>query len=346
MTSVLRSAKNALFAGAQLSGASALLRDSNWRQRRLLVVCYHGVSLTNEHEWSDLYVSQEHLRRRMHWLRKNRYAILPLADALDRLAAGTLPHRAVAVTFDDGAADFYTRAYPVLKEFDVPTMLYQTTWYVDREQPVFNTMSSFLFWHARGRSVHVPWRAEPSHIPQSVSSAEFRALHREAREQVLQSGLDAGAQMELLAKIARACGVNFQSLLSRRQLFLMSSDELRLLDPSLVDIQLHTHRHRTPESRQLYIRELKDNEQALVRILQRPLRLRHFCYPSGVYRPEHGTWLREEGIASATTCDPSIATKASDVMFLPRFIDTMGTPDPVFEAFASGIASLARRQQR
>ena len=30
------------------------VRDSKWRQHRLLILCYHSVSMDDEHEWSGI----------------------------------------------------------------------------------------------------------------------------------------------------------------------------------------------------------------------------------------------------------------------------------------------------
>lgn len=49
-----------------------------------------------------------------------RRSILRLGEALERPETQELPPRSVAVTFDDGAYDFYRQAYPLLKKYGVP----------------------------------------------------------------------------------------------------------------------------------------------------------------------------------------------------------------------------------
>src|SRR6266581_3912669 len=33
------------------TGVFRLLRESEWRRQRLLILCYHGISLEDEHQW-------------------------------------------------------------------------------------------------------------------------------------------------------------------------------------------------------------------------------------------------------------------------------------------------------
>jgi peptidoglycan/xylan/chitin deacetylase (PgdA/CDA1 family) len=63
--------------------------------------------------------------------------VLPLDEAVARLDAGTLPDRAVALTFDDGYASVVEVAWPLLKERGLPATLYAVSGYLgsDRRLP-------------------------------------------------------------------------------------------------------------------------------------------------------------------------------------------------------------------
>ena len=77
---------------------STLALNTGWRRCRLLILCYHGISLEDEHECDPrLYMSPELLRKRFEYLKKVRANVLPLGEAIERLYAGDLPPCAVAL---------------------------------------------------------------------------------------------------------------------------------------------------------------------------------------------------------------------------------------------------------
>src|SRR5437879_13713768 len=95
------------------TGIFRLLRESEWRRQRLLILCYHGISLEDEHQWRPcLYMEPRILGQRLGILRRGDYNVLPLCEALQRLFAQELPPRGVTITFDDGCYDFYKSPYP------------------------------------------------------------------------------------------------------------------------------------------------------------------------------------------------------------------------------------------
>src|SRR2546430_11607714 len=68
------------------TGVFRLLRESEWRRQRLLILCYHGISLEDEHQWRPgLYMEPKTLEQRLRILRTGDYNVLPLGEALQRL---------------------------------------------------------------------------------------------------------------------------------------------------------------------------------------------------------------------------------------------------------------------
>ena len=134
------------------SGAFRVMRESEWRRQRLLILCYHGISLDDEHHWRPfLYMRPEQFDRRLEVLRKGKYTVLPLAEAIERLQRKDLPPRSVVLTFDDGPYDFYKLVVPRLKKYGFSATVYLTTYYSELQRPIFGLICSYMLWKARER---------------------------------------------------------------------------------------------------------------------------------------------------------------------------------------------------
>jgi peptidoglycan/xylan/chitin deacetylase (PgdA/CDA1 family) len=118
----------------------------------------------------------------------------------------------------------------------------------------------------------------------------------------------------------------------------MNGRELQEIARNGIDVQLHTHRHRTPEDEALFRKEIRDNRSTIHSLVDtQPV---HFCYPSGVYRPTFLRWLREESVVSATTCDAGLAERESESLLLPRYIDHQNRTQIEFESWLTGVGDL------
>lgn len=101
-----------------------------WRGR-LAILMYHGVERETPAMpcWHILH--ENTFRRQMRYLRRY-FNVLPLEEALERLEAGTLPDRAVALTFDDGTRNLATCVAPILGDLDLPAAVFLTTGPMER----------------------------------------------------------------------------------------------------------------------------------------------------------------------------------------------------------------------
>src|ERR1700743_3228483 len=134
---MLRKIKRGLLA-SQGMGLGHVVARSSWRQQRLLILCYHGVAMGEEHgSHPEMFIPPETFARRMEILDQTGCRVLPLPEALRLLKTGKLPPRSVAITFDDGWADFRLHAYPVLRRHNFPATVYLTTYYCQLRRPLF-----------------------------------------------------------------------------------------------------------------------------------------------------------------------------------------------------------------
>jgi len=338
---MLKFLKNSTLQTARTLGIFELVARSRWRQQNLVILCYHGLSLKDEHEWDPLFIAPAFFRKRLEHLERCRYRVLPLNDAVGMLREGSLPARSVVITFDDGFHDFHQFGFPMLREFGFPATVYQTTYYSDYPFPIFNLILRYLFWRGSRRQL--------DGAAYGVSGV-FDLASVTGRERALQEFLEFARvrdytpvqKNELAARIAAELGVDYAEIMRLRMLQLMTASQIAEIAAGGIDVQLHTHRHRTPVDENLFVREIRDNRQWLTTELGRPLN--HFCYPSGQYRAEFLPWLRAQNIVSATTCDHGMATRECDPLLLPRLLDSMNLTDNDFEGWLCGVGSLLPRR--
>jgi len=340
---MLKKLKQVTLQSLKSAGVSALVQDSRWRRQRLLILAYHGISMRDEHEWNgSQYISPETLHLRMQQLQRSGSSVLPLGEAVERLYRNDLPDRAVALTFDDGFADFYHRAFPIINDFGYPVTLYLTTFYSYYNRPVFDVMCSYLLWRGRSRTLSArEFSGEDTRVNLATNDAR-EAVLKKIRDFAAQQQLSAEEKDARAAALAAHLGVDYDELLKDRVIHNVTPAEAKELSARGVDVQLHTHRHRTPLDRNLFRREIEDNRQRINEITGK--NPRHFCYPSGVYARRFLPWLDEAGIKSATTCEVGFASRNSNPLLLPRFLDNNTMAPIEFEAWLTGVSlALPRR---
>ncbi|MFN2530931.1 MAG: polysaccharide deacetylase family protein [Pyrinomonadaceae bacterium] len=336
---MLKEIKQTALSLFKASGGFTVAYGSGWRRRRLLILGYHGVAIDDEQQWNpSLYMSLDHFARRLEMIKKAGCAVLPLSEGLRRLYSGDLPEKSVVLTFDDGGHDFFRQAHPLLREFNFPVTLYLTTFHCFYNRPVFNVMCSYLLW--KGRRVTLKLK-DLIHLDQSMPLSDYtsriatlNAFHAFANE----NKLSAEEKEDFNVRLAFKLGVDYDQLLENRILQILTPEEVRSLSSQGVDIQLHTHRHRVPLDRELFIREIEENRHSINAMTGSVAS--HFCYPSGVFAKPFHLWLRESGIRSATTCQANMATTSSDPFLLPRLIDTSYLSEMEFEGWLAGICAL------
>src|SRR6516165_3083829 len=331
--SFVRPMRRLVLRAAELSGLNGVVLSSGWRSKRLLILCWHHVSIDDEHLWKPtLCISPSTFLSRLELLRSTGCNVLPLGEALDGVRSGRLPKRAVALTLDDGESSIFLRAWPMLREFGFPATLYWTTYYSLRPYAVFDPMLSYLLWKGRGNRLQLDdpplnARLESEHDRYSA----FRSIYETAKTR----GWTAAAKEDFLVHLSERLGVDYGDIKKKRILHMISPEEAATMYRQGLDLQLHTHRHRVPHDARQPASELLDNVKIIESVgARRPV---HFCYPSGSYVPELEVWLRGNGVVSAATCEPGLVQRGTNQYFLPRIIDKENFGSVEFKSCLSGV---------
>lgn len=317
------------------AGVFSIVKRSQWRKQRLLILCYHGLSIEDEHEWlPHLFVTPECFRQRLACLRRMNATVLGLDEGLARLRSNSLPETSVVLTFDDGFFDFFQHGVPLLSGFAFPCTVYLTTYYVRHRYPLANLALDYILWKSRKASVRLPEHGLEVETPIN-SYTERQKVVWSILDQAKARNVSTAGKDEIVRSVAEHIGVDYRQFFERRILQLLNPEEVTEVAKKGIDIQLHTHRHRTPVDHDLFVREIQDNRLAIQELTgTNPV---HFCYPSGNYSERFFPWLRECGVQSATTCERGLAVRDTNPLLLPRVLDDTTTDLLRFQSFVSGL---------
>jgi peptidoglycan/xylan/chitin deacetylase (PgdA/CDA1 family) len=307
---------------------------------KLRIVAYHGAELADESRFSpEMFIRPGTFERRLELLRRE-YPVLPLGEAVRRLKDGSLPPCAVAITIDDGFHSTAARAAPLLRAAGLPATVYVTSYYVQRDVPVFRLAMQYCFWKSPARSLDV---GKLGARVEGVLPIGTDAERREVMWELVNYGerhLDEPGRTALLDATAGQLGVDVGPIVRERILHLMTPDEVRATG-AVLDVQLHTHRHRFPDDPLQARAEIEENRRVLAPLVSGPLV--HFCYPSGFWSEALFPVLAAAGIETATTCEGGLNGPDVHPYALSRFFDGEHVTALEFEAELSGAAELLRQ---
>lgn len=93
------------------------------------ILMYHRVKnqAGTTHPYYETNTAPEVFTRHMDFLNGNGYSAVSLEEALQSLSAKEYAANRVVITFDDGSRDFYSVAYPILREFGFVATVFLAT---------------------------------------------------------------------------------------------------------------------------------------------------------------------------------------------------------------------------
>jgi peptidoglycan/xylan/chitin deacetylase (PgdA/CDA1 family) len=104
------------------------------------VLMYHSISEEPETGVRPYYrtaTNPKVFSSHMQYLHEHGYTVVTLHEAVTSLeTAGNIYGKCVVITFDDGLLDFYTNAFPILKKYGFPVLMFVPTGLIDAGRPL------------------------------------------------------------------------------------------------------------------------------------------------------------------------------------------------------------------
>ena len=97
---------------------------------RIPILMYHSIS--NDDPNNTLMIPINMFKEQIEWLNTNGFTAMTMDELLEAMETGRVPKRPVVITFDDGYADNYTNAFPILKDNNMKGTFFIITNVVDK----------------------------------------------------------------------------------------------------------------------------------------------------------------------------------------------------------------------
>ncbi len=304
-------------------------------KKHLRILCYHGFSRDDEHFFAaGLFIRPEIFSQRMQYLADKKYNVITLQQSYILKQQRSFPDDAIVLTIDDGFCDIID-AIPIFKKHNFPSTLYLTSYYFDKDCPVFMLAVDYMFFKTVQKNISLKSLNIPDLFSQEDPYAQKKIIAFGAGQK------NEEGRTKILKRLGVLLLVDYDDLNKSRILNLINKQELAEIMAANVDIQLHTHRHNFPENNDKSFEEIEKNKIKINPLLSFPQK--HFCYPSGVWSKKHWSVLEKHGILTATTCNPKLINYDSDNYSLGRILDSERVSQIAFEAEVSGFNEIIRK---
>jgi peptidoglycan/xylan/chitin deacetylase (PgdA/CDA1 family) len=231
---------------------------------------------------------------------KDKYKFISIDDLLYNINKNIIPKNVILLTFDDGYLDNYTNAFPILKYYNIPFIIYLNTnyinnniipWWYQLEDVIDKTNENIFFDGLKFKSNN-------------------RGYKNETFLKIREIAFSSNQKMKYLEKYLVDNFSNHNS----NQLFLNWNQIEILNNDNLVTLGAHTHTHANLVT--LSQEELKDEILISKRVIEYNImkQVNHFAYPYGApsnYSTREINFLVENKFESSVTTKFGFLNKKS-----------------------------------
>jgi peptidoglycan/xylan/chitin deacetylase (PgdA/CDA1 family) len=285
-----------------------------------LVLMYHRVG-PNSEGFASLDLSA--FQAQMAWI-KDRCTVIGPEQVRESAAQAGRLRPFVLVTFDDGYRDYHDHAYPILKELQIPALVFLSTVFMDEPRKLlWPDMLHLAAQRARPGRVRLPWEGG-AEIDLEAAGGR-RRLVRAAKDHVKEIGEDEKAAA--LQRLYACLGFDPAEHGAERQM--LSWDEVRAtLDLTTYGGHTHTHPILSRISREIAEDEVRTCRDRLLAETGRVPS--QFAYPNGRARDfteDTKALVRSHGFDIAYATESGTNDAATDWLAVKRIPAATSLPD-------------------
>jgi len=301
---------------------------------QLLVLMYHRFS-REPHPYK---ISGGEFAAHLEYLSKHN-RVLSLSEVVNCLKnEKPLPPNAAVITIDDGYADAYETAFPVLKKHEMPAVVYAVTDFLDEKCWLWTNLMRYILNETKSVNLNVEF--ENGEKIEAKLNGENNKLELAARVNRRLKLLPDERKNLKIKEIAENLNVKIPEL-PTREYAPITWTQAAEMDANDVKIESHTVSHPilTNIEQTRLDEELINSKRRLEEKLNR--KIEHFCYPNGDLNTNVRQSVEKAGYSSAVTTDYGFNGKGANQFAINR-IDA-ASPIEKFAQSASGFEAFRKK---
>lgn len=287
------------------------------KNSRVVILNYHRV-LPEQDVFRQGDISRNDFEWQMEIL-KDYFNVLPLSEAMMRFGKGNLPSRCVCITFDDGYADNYEVALPILKKWGLPATIFVAVGFLDGGRMWNDTVIESIC-RTKGSMLDLREIGLGSY---SICSLKDRICAIDKLLNKLKY-LPIDERANKVEKVAEIVGEALPTDL------MLTTEQLKKLYEEGVEVGAHTVNHPilSQMSDKMAEQEVLESRDRLRDILD--VEITSFAYPNGHpdtdYNASHIKILKNAGFKISVSTVPGSVGVGTDFFQLPRISAWARTP--------------------
>ncbi len=303
---------------------------------KVRVLWFHRVNKYGGYFGIDTDVFEQQIK----YLSEN-YNLISIKDFLNILNREISIKKALLITFDDGYLDNYTDAYPILKKYSVPAIIFLTTDFIEGKMWMWHDLYRFIFNNTPVKIANIT--VDGTSLSFDIKNLKDRMNARKVVHNYCKK-MSRAERLNFLYRLANTLEVKILDL-PTKEYAPLSWDHVRELSKNGIDFGAHTISHEI-------LSRLDDNDSYTEiiqskKIIETKLKkeVKAFAYPNGSKDDFTDTTkkiVRESGCSCAFTMIEGINGINFDRYELMRFghVDEYSS---YFKAEVSGLVALKQR---
>ncbi|MFN8322538.1 MAG: polysaccharide deacetylase family protein [Chitinophagales bacterium] len=273
-----------------------------------LILVYHGVVENPDHEVSLGPIGLKQFEQHLQYFQQN-FDVVCQDEIFRMYRTGFVPKRkTIALTFDDGYENNYTRVFPLLRKYNFPATMYIISQAIENEDLItWYDIIDFVKTDLNPGKIDVSMFNRPplssiddlKVFAKSLNIENRNRLYVEIRKQVKIE--------DYIPQFPR----EYWKLMNRQQL-------KELSDSGLVEIAAHSHHH--PNLGLISLadagKEITQSKKTLEDLIQKEVY--SLAFPDGSYTEDVKKICLEAGYRNLLAVDPQCDSDKNDLSILPR----------------------------